>query len=299
MLLLFPNRTAHNNLLELGSVCPKCSMIYFRFRGRYLSRRIAYPSNGSFNPFVISNKEAHIVNGNINSEVLEEKRNAICNSTDSNSTYMCEGSNVRDHFRNYCLTNVGKFSCAVDCFLELCYFVFRNHLQNITCNDFFQVISEACNQRAIVGAVDVVREPIWSLIRGRCPSFSSMTANAVFSDIFTMQAFGDLTSDLKSLFLIQQCNQTCCTLCNNQILKTTSTIVLYILLVQIFCPLNLKTVFQKLLCLIAAHFFVMHVKGILVIFQVCNILLPCQNFYTLNYHQFLLVKLFYQQVWNS
>ena len=180
------------------------------------------------------------MNGNINSEVLEEKRNAICNSTDSNSTYMCEGSNVRDHFRNYCLTNVGKFSCAVDCFLELCYFVFRNHLQNITCNDFFQVISEACNQRAIVGAVDVVREPIWSLIRGRCPSFSSMTANAVFSDIFTMQAFGDLTSDLKSLFLIQQCNQTCCTLCNNQILKTTSTIVLYIT-----CPNILPTEFEN------------------------------------------------------
>nr|XP_058940949.1 uncharacterized protein LOC131769209 [Pocillopora verrucosa] len=67
-----------------------------------------------------------------------------------------------------------------------------------------------------------------------------MTANAVFSDIFTMQAFGDLTSDLKSLFLIQQCNQTCCTLCNNQILKTTSTIVLYIT-----CPNILPTEFEN------------------------------------------------------
>ena len=133
MLLLFSNLTAHNDLLQLGSVCRNCSIILFRFRGRYLSRRIAYPSNGSFNPFIISNKEAHIVNGNINSEatkVLEEKRN---DSTDSVCTYMYEGSNVRDHFCNYCLTNVGKFSCAVDCFLELCCFVFRNHLQNITC----------------------------------------------------------------------------------------------------------------------------------------------------------------------
>ena len=114
--------------IKLGSVCRNCSIIFFRFRGRYLSRRIAYPSNGSFNPFIISNKEAHIVNGNINSEatkVLEEKHNAICDSTDSICTYMYEGSNVRDHFCNYCLTNVGKFSCAVDCFLELCYFVFR------------------------------------------------------------------------------------------------------------------------------------------------------------------------------
>jgi len=62
----------------------------------------------------------------------------------------------------------------------------------------------------------------------RLPSLSAMTADAVFSDIFNMQTFGDLTNDLKSLVLIQQCNQTCCTLCNNQIVKTTSTIVLYI-----------------------------------------------------------------------
>ena len=88
MLLLFSNLTAHNDLLQLGSVCRNCSIILFRFRGRYLSRRIAYPSNGSFNPFIISNKEAHIVNGNINSEatkVLEEKRN---DSTDSVCTYI-------------------------------------------------------------------------------------------------------------------------------------------------------------------------------------------------------------------
>ena len=243
ILILFPNITAHNDLLSLGGVCRNCSIIFFRFRGRYLSRRIAYPSNGSFNPFIISNKEAHIVNGNINAKatkVLEEKHNAICDSTDSICTYMYEGSNVRDHFRNYCLTNVGKFSCAVDCFLELCFFVFHYHLQNITCNDFFQVIYDSCNQRENLGAVEFVREPVWSLIRDRCASFSAMTANAVFSDIFTMQTFGDLTNDLKSLFLIEQCNQTCCTLCNNQIVKTTGTIVLYIT-----CPNILPSEFKK------------------------------------------------------
>jgi len=69
------------------------------------------------------------VNGNINREtvkVLDDKEHAIRDSTDSICAH--EGSNVRDHFRNYCLTSVGKFSCAVDCFLELCFFVFRNHL---------------------------------------------------------------------------------------------------------------------------------------------------------------------------
>ena len=122
----------------------------------------------------------------------------------------------RDHFCNCCLTNVGKSSCAVDCFLELCYFVFCNHLQNITCSNFFQVIYESCTQRGNLAAVEVVREPVWSLIRGHCASFSAMTADAVFSDIFTMQTFGDLTNDLKSLFLIEQCNQTCCTQSNSE-----------------------------------------------------------------------------------
>ena len=80
MLLLFPNLTVHNDLLKLRSVCRNCSTIFFRFRGRYLSRRIAYPSNGSFNPFIISSKEAQIMDGT-NSEatkVLKEKHNAIC-----------------------------------------------------------------------------------------------------------------------------------------------------------------------------------------------------------------------------
>ena len=49
-----------------------------KFRGKYLSRRIPYASNGSFNPFAISNKEVHIVNGNINnletSELYKEKK---------------------------------------------------------------------------------------------------------------------------------------------------------------------------------------------------------------------------------
>ena len=33
-------------------------------RRKYLSRRIPYASNGSFNPYIITNKEAHMVNGN-------------------------------------------------------------------------------------------------------------------------------------------------------------------------------------------------------------------------------------------
>ena len=37
-----------------------------------MSRRIPYPSSGSFNPLAISNKEAHILNGNINNLETEK-----------------------------------------------------------------------------------------------------------------------------------------------------------------------------------------------------------------------------------
>ena len=41
------------------------SVTFIRYRGQYLMRRISNPSNGSFSPYAISNKEAHNVNGNI------------------------------------------------------------------------------------------------------------------------------------------------------------------------------------------------------------------------------------------
>ena len=102
-----------------------------------------------------------------------------------------------------------------------------------------------------------------------------MTADAVFSDIFTTRAFGDLTNDLKSLFLIQQCNQTCCTVCNNQIVKTTSTIVLYITCPNIL-PTEFKNCVSKAALPNSSPFFVIHVKGILVMFPLCNIFLPIE-----------------------
>ena len=200
----------------------------FRFRGRYLSRRIPYPSNGSFNPFAISNKEAHILNGNINN--LEAAK-------------MCEENSYsfgRDHFSNYCLNNAGKFSCAVDCFLELCYGVFCNHLHSTTRNEFFDVIYESCNQRENLGAIDIVREPVWLWLRDHCSSFSAMTANAVFSDIFTLNTVGELSEDLKSLFVVQQCNQSCCASCGNQIIYKTGIFVLYIT-----CPNIISTQFAN------------------------------------------------------
>ena len=66
------------------------------------------------------------------------------------------------------------------------------------------------------------------VIRNFCPSFSAMTADAVFSDVFTMRTLSNLSENLNSLSLIQQTSHTCCTLCGNRIIKTGNTIVLYI-----------------------------------------------------------------------
>ena len=49
----------------------------------------------------------------------------------------------------------------------------------------------------------VVRERVWAYLREHCSSFASMTADAVFSDIFTLNTVGVMTQELESLFLIQ------------------------------------------------------------------------------------------------
>ena len=38
----------------------------------------------------------------------------------------------------------------------------------------------------------LIREPIWAHLRERCNSFASMSANAVFSDIFRLNTVGSL-----------------------------------------------------------------------------------------------------------
>ena len=109
----------------------RCSSLYsFRFydkltyitkyRGGYLQRRIPHASHGSFNPYIITNKQAHVLNGNIIVSNLK-KNKATSASQQSQVT-----NNNPKHFMNYCLTHPGRFSCAVDSFLELAFAIFRD-----------------------------------------------------------------------------------------------------------------------------------------------------------------------------
>ena len=61
-------------------------------------------------------------------------------------------------------------------------------------------------------------------------AFATMSADAVFSDIFTLNTVGIMTHHLESLFLIQLRNHSVCSLCNNEIIKNTSIFVLCITL---------------------------------------------------------------------
>ena len=61
-----------------------------------------------------------------------------------------------------------------------------------------------------------------------CNSFATLSADAVFSDIFTLNTFCAMTQELKSLFLVQKSNQSVCSSCNCAISNKTSSFVAYI-----------------------------------------------------------------------
>ena len=106
------------------------------YRGKYLQRRIPHAWHGSFNPYIITNKEAHIINGNItNSNIKNKATSARQLSLETNDN--------RRHFMNYCLTHPGRYSCAVDSFLELAFAMFRDSLQHIERNEFIETLYEA------------------------------------------------------------------------------------------------------------------------------------------------------------
>ena len=103
------------------------SIAVFTYSRRYLCRRIPHASNGSFNPYVITNKHAHIINGNIFStdkKDMENKCVRISTEAYAASSTTPQFTTVPRHFINYCFKHPGKFSCVVDCFLELSCVIF-------------------------------------------------------------------------------------------------------------------------------------------------------------------------------
>ena len=128
------------------------------------------------------------------------------------------------HFKNCCLTQPGKFSCAVNFFLELAFAIFEDCLKQ-TCingNEFFQNVLKACLRWK---TMTEVREPVWTYLRQLCNFCYLICRCCIFSEIFASNTVGVMTQELKSLFLVQKSNQSVCSSYNNAISNKTSSFV--------------------------------------------------------------------------
>ena len=68
------------------------------------------------------------------------------------------------HFRNPCLDFPGKFSCAIDCFLEVSCYIFKDAIAYVERNVFFEMLYTVCVQvnsgEIFVRQLGLVREPV-------------------------------------------------------------------------------------------------------------------------------------------
>ena len=143
-------------------------------------------------------------------------------------------------------------------------------------NEFFEMLYTACVQvnsgEILSNQLHSVREPIWAWMRQHCASFTGMSDNALFSDIFQINTFGELKFGLKSLFLIQHTNHSICSECNQEIFC----------LVYYLSPYKpewfWKVLYQKLCCQTSIYFFVFTPKIILEVLLHFDTLCACQPF---------------------
>ena len=102
------------------------------------------------------------------------------------------------HFMNACIDTPSVYSCAVDCFLEICFRLFVKDLHDISPDRHSNIFE------AVVGAIDIyeaaiissytnllsqLRQPIWDYIVSTCSSFVFKNCDAEFSQIFTGNNF--------------------------------------------------------------------------------------------------------------
>lgn len=86
--------------------------------------------------------------------------------------------NNRRHFTNYCSMPSGRFSCAVASFLELAFAIFRDSIQHIESNEFFETLLESCvhlESFNVETDMTLIREPVWAYLRQHRNSTMSHT----------------------------------------------------------------------------------------------------------------------------
>ena len=142
-------------------------------------------------------------------------------------------SNVsqRIHFMNACIDTPSVYSCAVDCFLEICFRLFVKDLHEISPDrrsNIFEVVVGAIDiyEAAIISSdtnlLSQLRQPIWDYIVSNCSSFVLKNCAAEFSQIFPGNIFNSLSSEEQILFETSEGTYSQCDH-NNQ--RTSSFIV--------------------------------------------------------------------------
>ena len=109
------------------------------------------------------------------------------------------------HFVNAVRLRPGKFSCAINCFLEIWNKIFRYiFTETSDCQLFIlsnhmsayyeYLTARICSENDL----NAIREPVWDYVCQICPSFALKDCNAQFSEIFSTNAFKNLTETEKS-----------------------------------------------------------------------------------------------------
>lgn len=184
---------------------------------------------------------------------------------------------VQMHFRNYCLDFPEKLSCAIDCFMELSCYIFQDAIGCVECNEFFEILYTTCVQvnsgGILMNQLVSVREPVWAWMRRYCPSFTDMSANAVFSDIFQVNTVGELTFGLFNIPIIPFVQSV-----TNKLpsLQMCSSCILPITIYK-YIRMVLKVLYQKLCCQTSTDFSVFIAKIILEVLLCYDTLFPCQH----------------------
>ena len=136
------------------------------------------------------------------------------------------------HFRNSSRTTSGRtFSCAVDCFLEICY---RLLLPEVKDKMLFEESSEFFNLLQISGSMEIpfedhnniksnafrlldeIREPLWSRIIENCGTFTKRNSDAEFQEIFGSNIFKNLSEREKHVFEVSSVIQGTCNSCGSE-----------------------------------------------------------------------------------
>ena len=139
-------------------------------------------------------------------------------------------------------TEAGKFSCAIDSFLEISYYVISLLIIGIEKSFFFQLLSNAvaqydnlirinsiCFDGHTINLLNDIREPVWAYMRSTCNSFIQMDCNAQFSEIFQDRNFPFNDAE-KSLLQIKFNHISYCKSCEDSINVTVEVFVHYITL---------------------------------------------------------------------